>query len=68
MDKQSTIQEKSPFETKYKTIRENLPENFFKLLEIGWRIVPCSCSCGGEWAWIDGDSRMHGCVCHRTPR
>lgn len=53
---------------KYKIIRENLPGNFTALLENGWRIVPCSCECGGEWAWLNENNRMHGCVCHRTPR
>jgi Fe-S-cluster containining protein len=42
------------------------PQNRF-LLALGWKIVPCSCMCGGEWAWINPDNRMHGCVCHNTP-
>lgn len=40
-----------------------------------WKIVRCSCRCGGRWAWevetlVDhGDGpwwqgRMSGCVCH----
>lgn len=34
------------------------------------KIVPCSCHCGGELAWMvildSGSERMVGCVCHTT--
>lgn len=36
-----------------------------------WRIVPTSCVCGGDIAWMrerpSGAWEMVGCVCHSTP-
>jgi hypothetical protein len=36
-----------------------------------YRIVPCSCICGGNIAWVgirpSGAEEMIGCVCHQTP-
>jgi hypothetical protein len=34
-----------------------------------FQAVPCSCRCGGSWAWVeveDGKHTMIGCVCHHT--
>lgn len=34
-----------------------------------FKAVPCSCRCGGSWAWVeinDGLHTMIGCVCHHT--
>ena len=48
-----------------------LPKKWGKLLSEGWKIVACSCACGGRWAWMkprpSGAHGMHGCVCHNTP-
>ena len=34
------------------------------------RIVPTSCTCGGQWAWVmrrpSGAEGMRGCVCHQN--
>jgi hypothetical protein len=39
-----------------------------KMLKAGWKIEPCSCSCGGSFAWLkpreSGSLEMFGCVCH----
>lgn len=36
-----------------------------------YRIVPASCLCGGDLAWVhvrpDGAEDMVGCVCHHLP-
>lgn len=36
-----------------------------------YKIVPCSCICGGNIAWMgqrpSGAWEMIGCVCHQTP-
>lgn len=41
------------------------------LYDRGWKVVPCSCSCGGRWAWVKPcpphSEKMVGCVCHNTP-
>ena len=35
-----------------------------------FKIVPCSCHCGGSQAWVkveeDGVQIMYGCVCHNS--
>lgn len=45
-----------------------MSKRIVKLLDKGWRIVPCSCTCGGRWAWVkprpSGAQEMVGCVCH----
>lgn len=33
----------------------------------GWRIVLCSCECGGRFAWLYPDGKMYGCICHNYP-
>lgn len=33
----------------------------------GWRIVACSCACGGRFAWLRPNGRMYGCICHNYP-
>jgi hypothetical protein len=55
------------FEKKYKIFRENLPEKFFQLLELEYRIIPSTCACGGKLAWLDKNNGTKGCVCHSTP-
>lgn len=41
------------------------------LRRAGWKIVACSCACGGRHVWLkpspSGAFEMVGCVCHRTP-
>ena len=37
---------------------------FQKALTNGWKIVNCSCTCGGRYAWQTPDNRMYGCICH----
>ena len=41
---------------------------FRGLIEGGWKIVLCSCSCGGKYAWMkprpSGAYEMVGCICH----
>lgn len=41
------------------------------LLAYGWRILPTSCSCGGNYAWLKpsalGGLEMVGCICHHAP-
>lgn len=36
--------------------------------KLRFRIVPCSCMCGGRWAWTaqagDEAPMVLGCVCH----
>jgi hypothetical protein len=44
-----------------------LPSVWHNLLAKGWRVEPTSCVCGGQWAWLDPNGMMHGCVCHHTP-
>lgn len=43
-----------------------------EMFKAGWVIVPCSCACGGNWAWMkpreSGAKEMFGCVCHKTGR
>ena len=32
-----------------------------------FKAVPCSCRCGGNWAWVEvlgNVEEMIGCVCH----
>lgn len=45
----------------------DIPKRWLELLAQGWKIVPTSCSCKGEWAWLTPNDSMHGCVCHNTP-
>ena len=37
---------------------------------VGWKILPTSCVCGGNYAWLkprkSGALEMVGCVCHNT--
>lgn len=46
-------------------------EVFIKLINNGWKIELCACSCGGKYAWLkqrdSGAYEIHGCVCHNTP-
>lgn len=39
-------------------------------LDNGWVIAPCSCNCGGQYAWMkpreSGAYEMVGCVCHTS--
>ena len=39
-----------------------------KLLNNGWEIEPCGCSCGGNYVWMEprpsGAHMPWGCVCH----
>lgn len=48
-----------------------LPTVWKKALGAGWRIVPCSCTCGGRFAWLkprpSGAHEMFGCICHTIP-
>lgn len=35
-----------------------------------FKMVPCSCRCGGRYAWVELTERgdvMIGCVCHHAP-
>lgn len=50
---------------------KGLPELWTNALRAGWKIVPCSCACGGKFAWFaprpSGAHEMFGCVCHSAP-
>ena len=50
---------------------EGLPPLWVNALRSGWRIMPCSCMCGGNYVWFKPrPSGMHetfGCVCHNNP-
>ncbi len=59
-------------------IDEWMANRLTKLFDNGWRIERTSCSCGGNWAWLEptdnhykitchGTHRMFGCVCHHYP-
>lgn len=46
-------------------------EHVYDLLKTaGWKMVPCSCTCGGDTAWLkpveSGAYEMVGCTCHFT--
>ncbi len=43
-----------------------ISEIFQLALSHGWKIVNCSCTCGGRYAWMNPDNIMHGCVCHSS--
>ena len=43
---------------------EYISELFEKALKSGWKVVSCSCRCGGRYAWLKEDDRMVGCICH----
>ena len=50
-----------------------LPKLWIDALHKGWQIKHCSCSCGGNYAWLEpssygGADRMFGCVCHNDPK
>lgn len=48
-----------------------LPKLWVEALQAGWKILPCSCGCGGGYVWMKPrPSGMHetfGCVCHNNP-
>lgn len=51
---------------------DQLPKKWAVALANGWKIVPCSCACGGRYAWLKpssygGSESMFGCVCHNDP-
>jgi hypothetical protein len=50
----------------------NYPKEWQKYFDAGWQIWPCSCSCGGKYAWVkprkSGAFEMVGCICHSSPK
>jgi hypothetical protein len=48
-----------------------LPDEWKKAIADGWEILPCTCVCGGRYAWWkpnqSGATEIFGCVCHNTP-
>lgn len=48
-----------------------LPKAWVEALQAGWKILPCSCECGGGYVWMkprpSGAHETFGCVCHNNP-
>lgn len=48
-----------------------LPKAWVEALRAGWKILPCSCECGGSYVWMkprpSGAHENFGCVCHNNP-
>jgi hypothetical protein len=46
----------------------DVPDQWAAAFAAGWKILPTSCGCGGNWAWLKprmtGSFEMVGCVCH----
>ncbi|MFA6519447.1 MAG: hypothetical protein WCT41_01330 [Candidatus Paceibacterota bacterium] len=49
-----------------------LPPLWVEALRKGWKILPCSCECGGKYVWQkprpSGVHENFGCVCHNDPQ
>lgn len=49
-----------------------LPPLWVEALRKGWKIMPCSCECGGRYVWFKprppGTHETFGCVCHNDPK
>lgn len=47
-----------------KHVRASALVRIERALQRKWAIVPCSCVCGGQFAFLDETGRMIGCICH----
>jgi len=50
---------------------DDISDRFKQALEAGHKIVPASCSCGGQFVWHElrpsGAHENAGCICHNDP-
>lgn len=63
----TTLEAYRPAQKAKQALPDEAKKNLAKLYDQGYKIVSCSCACGGSWAWVKKDlgaEIMQGCVCH----